>query len=186
MAAGGATSHANIGEVVVDSPQTSANALAHEDVPVHGSSSEPDTLQPGNTSSTSDSGAELRKEVVNSENDISIPLSTEEESMKSIDSGAAGTVDSLTAGPADSEKGTTHDDASISVDVIIAASGNLAECEGVEVASGSGNVENPHQPSSLHAFIPDVSLIRARGDQVTDVGCSLLLFMHLSPIIFFI
>uniref|UniRef100_A0A1J3ILL0 Uncharacterized protein n=2 Tax=Noccaea caerulescens TaxID=107243 RepID=A0A1J3ILL0_NOCCA len=170
VAAGGATSHANIGEVVVDSPQTSANALAHEDVPVHGSSSEPDTRQPGNTSSTSDSGAELRKEVVNSENDISIPLSTEEESMKSIDSGAAGTVDSLTAGPADSEKGTTHDDASISVDVIIAASGNLAEGEGVEVASGSGYVENPHQPSSLHAFIPDVSLIRARGDQVTDVG----------------
>ncbi|CAA7015255.1 unnamed protein product [Microthlaspi erraticum] len=170
VAAGGATSHVNIGEEVVDSPRTYANALAQEYVPVHGSSSEPDTLQPENTTSTSDSGAELRKEVVDSENDISIPLSTEEENTKSVDSGAAGTVDSLTSGPADSEKGITHDDASISVDGISAASGNLADGEGVEVASGSGNVENPHQPSSPHAFIPDVSLIRARGDQVTDVG----------------
>ncbi|CAH2077357.1 unnamed protein product, partial [Thlaspi arvense] len=164
-----AASHVNIGEEVVDSPQTSANALAHEYVSVHGSSSEPDTLQPGNTPETSDNGAELRKEVANSENDISISLSpTEEENMKSIDSGAAGTIDSLTSDPAHSGKGVTHDDAPISVDGIFAASGNPAEGEGVEVASGSGNVENPHQPSPLHEFIPDVSLIRPRGDQITD------------------
>ncbi|VVB10825.1 unnamed protein product [Arabis nemorensis] len=132
VAAGGATSHMNSGEEVVDSPQTSANALAPEYVSVHGSSSESDTIQPGNTTETSDSGAELRKEV-------------------------------------NSEKGVTHDDASINGDRSFAASGNLAEGEGVEVQSGSGNVEKPqHQPASLHDSIPDVSLISARGDQVTD------------------
>ncbi|KAL1210429.1 Trans-Golgi network-localized SYP41-interacting protein 1 [Cardamine amara subsp. amara] len=164
--AGEATSHVNVGEEVVDSIQTSANTKAHEYVSVHGSSSEPETPQPGNTTATSDNGAELRKEVVNSESDISISLSTEEENKKSIDSGAAGTVDSVTSDPADSEKGVTHGDASINVDGIFTASGNLAEGEGVEVESVSGNVEKPHQ----HEFIPDVSLIRARGDQVTDVG----------------
>lgn len=184
VATGGATSHVNVGEEVVDSPQTSANTKAHEYVSVHGSSSEPDMPQPGNT--TSDDGSEVRKVVVNSEKDISISLTTEEENMESINSGVAGTVDSLTSDPADSEKGVTHDDASINIDGIFAASGNIAEGEGVEVESGSGNVEKPHQPSSLHKNIPDVSLIRARGDQVTDVGCSLLLFMLLSSIIFFI
>ncbi|EOA15882.1 hypothetical protein CARUB_v10003961mg [Capsella rubella] len=164
VAEGGATSHVNVGEEVVDSPQSSANAKAHKFVSVHGSSSEPDTPQPGNT--TSDDGSEVRKEVVNSENDISISLSTEEENMKSINSGVAGTVDSSTSDPADSEKGVTHDDASVKE--ILAASGNIAEGEGVEVESGSGNEEKPHQPSSLHECIPDVSLIRARGDQVTD------------------
>ncbi|CAH8274697.1 unnamed protein product, partial [Arabidopsis lyrata] len=124
--------------------------------------------QPGNT--TSDDVSEVRKEVVNSENDISISLSTEEENMKSINGGVAGTVGSLTSDPADSEKGVTHDDASINVDGIFTSSGNIAEGEGVEVEGGSGNVEKPHQPSSLHEGIPDVSLIRARGDQVTDVG----------------
>ncbi|XP_019086636.1 PREDICTED: nucleoporin nup211-like isoform X2 [Camelina sativa] len=168
VAAGGAASHVNVGEEVVDSPQTSANAKAHEDVSVHGSASEPDTTQPVNT--TSDDGSEVRKEVVNSENDISISLSTEEENMKSINSGRDGTVDSLTSDPADSEKGVIHDDASINADEIFAASGNIAEGKGVEVESGSGSVEKPHQPSSLHEYIPDVSLIRARGDQVTDVG----------------
>lgn len=128
----------------------------------------------------------MRKEVVNSENDISISLSTEEENMKSINGGVAGTVGSLTSDPADSEKGVTHDDASINVDEIFTSSGNIAEGEGVEVEGGSGNVEKPHQPPSLHEGIPDVSLIRARGDQVTDVGCSLLLFMLLSSIIFLI
>ncbi|KAL0891372.1 hypothetical protein Bca101_015355 [Brassica carinata] len=141
--AGGDTSHVSIGDEVVDSQQTSADALSHEYVLVHGSSSEPDTLQPGNT--------------------------TVEENMKSIDSKEAGAVDSLTSGHADSEKGVTHGDASISVDGVLAASGNLAEGE-VEVESGSGNVEKPHQPSSLPEFIPDVSLSGARGDQVTDVG----------------
>lgn len=183
VSAGGATSHVNVGEEVVDSAQTSANTKAHEYVSVHGSSSEPETPQPGNTTATSDNGAELRKDVVNSESDISISLSTEEENKKSINSGA---VDSLTSDPTDSEKGVTHGDASINVDGIFTASGNLAEGEGVEVESVSGNVEYPHQPSSLHEFIPDVSLIQARGDQVTDVGCSLLLFMLSSSIIFFI
>ncbi|XP_010447514.1 PREDICTED: nucleoporin nup211-like isoform X2 [Camelina sativa] len=165
-AAGGATSHVNVGEEVVDSPQTSANAEAHENVSVHGSASEPDPPQPVNT--TSDDGSEVRKEVVNSENDISISLSTEEENIKSVNSGTDGTVDSLTSDPADSEKGVIHDDASINVDEISAASGNIGEGKRVEVESGSGSVEKPHQPSSLHEYIPDVSLIRARGDQVTD------------------
>ncbi|KAG7618041.1 hypothetical protein AtNW77_Chr4g0310061 [Arabidopsis thaliana] len=164
---GGATSHVNVAEEVVDSPQTSSDTKAHEYVSVHGSSSEPDALQPGHT--TSNDGSEARKEVVNSENDISKSLSTEEENVKSINSGVAGTVDSLISDPADSEKGVTHDDAS-NVDGIFAASGNIAEGEGVEVEGGSGNVEKPHQPSSLQEYIPDVSLIRARGDQVTDVG----------------
>ncbi|CAH8328369.1 unnamed protein product [Eruca vesicaria subsp. sativa] len=164
VAAGGASSDVNIGVEVVDPPQTSENAAAHKDV----SSSEPDTFQPGSTTETSDSGAEQRKEVVNSENDMSVSLSTEEENVKSIDIGAAGTVDSLTSDPADTEKGVTHDDASISVDRVFAASENLAEGQGVEVESGSGNVEMQHPPSSLSESIPDVSLIRTRGDQVKD------------------
>ncbi|CAN8273307.1 unnamed protein product [Cochlearia groenlandica] len=170
VAAEGITSNVESGEHVSDSPQTSANALAQEYVTVHGSSLEPVTPQPGNITSTSDSGAELRTDVVNSENDISISLSTKEENMKSIDIGVAGKVDLLTPDRADSEKGVTHDDASINVDGSFAASGNVVEGEGVEIASGSGNVEKPDQPSSLHEFIPDVSLIRTRGDHVTDVG----------------
>ena len=158
----------NIVDEVVDSPQTSADALSHEYVLVHGSSSEPDTLQTGNTTATSDSGAELGK-------DTGISLSTVDENMKSIDRTAAGAVDSVTSEHADSEKGVTHDDASISVDGVFTASGNLAKGEGVEVESG--DLEKPHQPSSSPEFIPDVSLSGARGDQVTDVGCSLLLFM---------
>lgn len=172
-AGGGATSLVNIGEGVVDPPQTSVNAAAHEDA----SSSELDTLQPGNTTITSDSGAELRKE------NISIPLSTEEENVKSIDIGAAGTVDSLASDLADTEKGAIHDDASISVDGIVAASENLAEGQGLEVESASGNVEMQHPPSSLPESLPDdASLVFARGDQVKVVGCSLLL----SSILFFI
>ncbi|KAF3488501.1 hypothetical protein F2Q69_00057810 [Brassica cretica] len=159
--AGGATSHVNIVDEVVDSPQTSADALSHEYVLVHGSSSEPDTLQTGNTTATSDSGAELGK-------DTGISLSTVDENMKSIDRTAAGAVDSVTSERADSEKGVTHDDASISVDGVFTASGNLAKGEGVEVESG--DLEKPHQPSSSPEFIPDVSLSGARGDQVTDVG----------------
>lgn len=166
-----------IDEEVVDSPQTSADALSQEYVLVHGSSSEPDTLQPGNTTATSDSGAELGKDISNPEIDTAISLSTVEENVKRIDSTAAGAVDSLTSEHADSEKGVTHEDASISVDRVFAASGNLAEGEGVEVESGSGNVEKPLQPFSSPEFIPDVSLSGARGDQVTDVGCSLLLFI---------
>ncbi|CAG7886580.1 unnamed protein product [Brassica rapa] len=105
VAVGGASSHVNIGEEAVDPPPTSENAAANSDVSV-------DTLQPGNTTATSDtSGDEPRKEVANSENDISVALSTEEENVKSIDIGAAGTVDSLTSDPADTEKGVTHDDA---------------------------------------------------------------------------
>lgn len=104
MAVGGASSHVNIGEEVVDPPPTSVNAAANSDVSV-------DTLQPGNTTATSDSGDEPRKEVANSENDISVALSTEEENVKSIDIGAAGAVDSLTSDLADTEKGVTHDDA---------------------------------------------------------------------------
>ena len=104
MAVGGASSHVNIGEEAVDPPLTSVSAAANSDVSV-------DTLQPGNTTATSDSGDEPRKEVANSENDISVALSTEEENVKSIDIGAAGAVDSLTSDPADTEKGVTHDDA---------------------------------------------------------------------------
>ncbi|KAH0927812.1 LOW QUALITY PROTEIN: hypothetical protein HID58_020068 [Brassica napus] len=104
VAVGGASSHVNIGEEVVDPPPTSVNAAANSDVSV-------DTLQPGNTTATSDSGDEPRKEVANSENDISVALSTEEENVKSIDIGAAGAVDSLTSDLADTEKGVTHDDA---------------------------------------------------------------------------
>ncbi|KAH0940952.1 hypothetical protein HID58_000589 [Brassica napus] len=104
VAVGGASSHVDIGEEVVDPPPTSVNAAANSDVSV-------DTLQPGNTTATSDSGDEPRKEVANSENDISVALSTEEENVKSIDIGAAGAVDSLTSDPADTEKGVTHDDA---------------------------------------------------------------------------
>ncbi|CAH8387483.1 unnamed protein product [Eruca vesicaria subsp. sativa] len=119
---GGAGSHVKIGGEVVDSPQASADALSQEYVLVHGSSSEPDTIQPGNTAETSGSGVEKGKNLLNPEND-----------------------------------------AFNSVDGVFAASGNLAEGEGVEV-------EKPHQPSSLPEFIPDVSLSGARGDQVTDVG----------------
>ncbi|XP_056859471.1 trans-Golgi network-localized SYP41-interacting protein 1 isoform X2 [Raphanus sativus] len=166
-AGGGATSRLNIGEEVADPPQTSVNAAAHDDGSVDASSSQLDTLQPGNTTVTSDSGAELRKVVVTSESDISIPLSTEEENVKSIDIGAAGTVDSLASDLADTEKGATHDDASISVDGIVAAPENLAEGQGVEVESGPGNVEMQHSRSSLPESIPDdASLICARGDQV--------------------
>ena len=167
----------NIVDEVVDSPQASADALSHECVLVHGSSSEPDTLLPGNTTATADSGAELGKDIFNPEDDTGISLSTVEEDMKRIDSTAAGAVKSVTSEHADSEKGVTRDDASISVDGVFAASGDLAEGEGVEVESGSGDVEKPHQPSSSPEFIPDVSLSGARGDQVTDVGCSLLLFI---------
>ncbi|KAL0872836.1 hypothetical protein Bca101_022541 [Brassica carinata] len=167
VAAGGATSHVNIGEEVVDPPQTSVNAAAHKDVSVDASLSELAT--PGNTTSTSDSGAELRKEVANSENDITVSLSTEEENLKSIDIGSAGTVDSL-SDAAGTEKGVTHEDASISVYGISATSENLAEGQGVEVESGSGKVEMQHPPSSLPESIPDASLICARGDQVNDVG----------------
>ena len=169
MAAGGVSSHVNIGEEAVDHE----NAAAHKDVSVVASSSELDTLQPGNTTATSDSGADLRKEVANSKSDISVALYTEEENVKSIDIGGAGAVDSLISDPADTEKRVTHDDASISVDGIFPVSGNLAEGLGVEVESGSGNEEKHHQPSSL-------------PDSVPDVGCSLLLFMLLFSIIFFI
>ncbi|KAJ0251826.1 Nucleoporin [Hirschfeldia incana] len=168
---GGATSHVKIGEEVVDPPQTSETAAAHEDVLVDASSSELDMLQPGNTTATSDGGAELRNEVANSESDISIPLSTEEENVKSIDIGVAGTVDSLPDDPADTKKGVTHDEASsISVDGIFAASENLAEGQRFEVESRSGNVEMQHPPSSLPGSIPDASLICERGDQVKAVG----------------
>ncbi|KAH0935939.1 hypothetical protein HID58_013056 [Brassica napus] len=170
LSAGGATSHVNIVDEVVDSPQASADALSHEYVLVHGSSSEPDTLLPGNTTATADSGAELGKDILNPEDDTGISLSTVEEDMKRIDSTAAGAVKSVTSEHAYSEKGVTRDDASISVDGVFAASGDLAEGEGVEVESGSGDVEKPHQPSSSPEFIPDVSLSGARGDQVTDVG----------------
>ncbi|XP_013596053.1 PREDICTED: centromere-associated protein E-like isoform X1 [Brassica oleracea var. oleracea] len=152
VAAGGVSSHVNIGEEAVDHE----NAAAHKDVSVVASSSELDTLQPGNTTATSDSGADLRKEVGNSESDISVALYTEEANMKSIDIGGAGAVDSLISDPADTEKRVTHDDASISVDGIFPVSGNLAEGLGVEVESGSGNEEKHHQPSSLPDSVPDV------------------------------
>ncbi|KAG2249779.1 hypothetical protein Bca52824_089407 [Brassica carinata] len=138
VAAGGVSSHVNIGEEAVDHE----NAAAHKDVSVGASSSELDTLQPGNTTETFDSGADLRKEVGNSESDISVALYTEEENVKSIDIGGAGAVDFLISDPADTEKRVTHDDASISVDGIFPVSGNLAEGLGVEVESGSGNEES--------------------------------------------
>ncbi|CAN7070188.1 unnamed protein product [Brassica oleracea var. botrytis] len=152
VAAGGVSSHVNIGEEAVDHE----NAAAHKDVSVVASTSELDTLQPGNTTATSDSGADLRKEVANSESDISVALYTEEENVKSIDIGGAGAVDSLISDPADTEKRVTHDDASISVDGIFPVSGNLTEGLGVEVESGSGNEEKHHQPSSLPDSVPDV------------------------------
>nr|VDD48336.1 unnamed protein product [Brassica oleracea] len=155
VAAGGVSSHVNIGEEAVDHE----NAAAHKDVSVGASSSELDTLQPGNTTETFDSGADLRKEVGNSESDISVALYTEEENVKSIDIGGAGAVDFLISDPADTEKRVTHDDASISVDGIFPVSGNLAEGLGVEVESGSGNEEKHHQPSSLPDSVPDVVLI---------------------------
>ena len=112
------------------------------------------------------------------ENHIDSSKPYEGESSQSIDDKAARVVPLGSSDSPDSEAKTKHDDAFVSVDVS-APHKSIGTMDDTTVTGDteSQDGEDGMRPLPSQEGTPDTSSIPARGDQVTDVGWALILFM---------
>lgn len=107
-------------------------------------------------------------------------VQNEEKSTGTIDTEVAGVVPFVNSGSMTSGGKTTDANMSASVD-ILALHSLVDSTEGVGVASTVEPQSVNREDLLLHSEVdtPETSLTKARDDQVTDVGCALLLILNI-------